>query len=328
MTKGFATGMTLQIDSISKRFGDFQAIENVTFTVEEGRMFGFLGTNGAGKTTTMRMVLDILRPDSGTITWNGISNREIPRQQFGYLPEERGLYPKMPVQDQLLYLAQLYGSNRGAVQESLDHWLGQLNIEENRNRKVEELSKGNQQKIQFLAAVLHDPEILILDEPFSGLDPVNVAQMEDAFNEMKARGKTVIFSTHQLSQAQRLCEDVAIIHRGRMLVSGDVQAVRESIGVKILRLGIAGDNQLEWLSQYSEVEIRQRHRDHVEMQIPDEGVAQRILRDTLDLGLQIELFEVTVPSLNDVFLTKVRDSGASAEDIEQITANRGEAAVA
>jgi len=330
MKEGTVSGMTLQIDRISKRFGEFQAIEDVSFTVEQGRMFGFLGTNGAGKTTTMRMVLDILRPDSGTITWNGMSNRDIPRSQFGYLPEERGLYPKMPVQEQLLYLAQLYGAEKQTAREALDHWLRQLNIEENRNRKVEELSKGNQQKIQFLAAVLHDPEILILDEPFSGLDPVNVAQMEDAFNEMKARGKTIIFSTHQLSQAQRLCEDVAIIHRGRMLIAGDVQAVRESIGVKILRLGVAGDDRLEWLSRYPEVEIRQRHRDHVEMQIPDEGVAQRILRDTLDRGMQIELFEVTVPSLNDVFLTKVRDSGASAEDIERITAStdRGEAVVA
>lgn len=313
--------MTLQIDRISKRFGDFQAIEDVSFTVEQGRMFGFLGTNGAGKTTTMRMVLDILRPDSGSITWDGTSNREIPRRQFGYLPEERGLYPKMPVQDQLLYLAQLYGAERADAQRSLDHWLAEFNIEENRNRKVEELSKGNQQKIQFLAAVLHDPDILILDEPFSGLDPVNVAQMEAAFDVMKAQGKTIIFSTHQLSQAQRLCEDVAIIHRGRMLVTGDVQAVRESIGVKILRLGVGDDTQLDWLSRYPEVSIRERHRGHVEMQIPDETVAQSILRDTLERGLQIELFEVTVPSLNDVFLTRVRDSGGSAEDIEQITAS-------
>ncbi|MDQ4044616.1 MAG: ATP-binding cassette domain-containing protein [Chloroflexota bacterium] len=313
--------MALVIEDVSKCFGDFVAIDDVSFTVEEGRMFGFLGTNGAGKTTTMRIVLDILRPDSGTIKWNGISNRRIPRQQFGYLPEERGLYPKMTVQDQLLFLAQLYGAEKRQARVALDHWLERLDIEENRHKTIEQLSKGNQQKIQFLAAVLHDPEILILDEPFSGLDPVNVAQMEGAFNDMKAQGKTIIFSTHQLSQAQRLCEDVAIIHRGRLLATGDVESVRESIDVKILRLGVAGDERIEWLAQYPNVDIRQRFRDHVEMQIPDEAVAQRILRDVLTRGEVVHLFEVTVPSLNDVFLARVRQSGASAEDIAQIEAS-------
>jgi ABC-2 type transport system ATP-binding protein len=313
--------MALMIDDISKRFGEFQAIDEVSFTVEQGRMFGFLGTNGAGKTTTMRMILDILRPDSGTITWNGIPNVDIPRDEFGYLPEERGLYPKMTVQDQLLFLAQLYGANRDAAARSLDEWLERLDIEQNRHKQIEQLSKGNQQKIQFLAAVLHDPEILILDEPFSGLDPVNVAQLEDAFLEMVARGKTVIFSTHQLDQAQRLCEDVAIIHRGRLLTAGGVHEVRESTGVKILRLGVAGEERLEWIERYPEVEIRERKRDFIEMQIPNEEVAQRILREALERGETIERFEVTVPSLNDVFLTKVCDSGASIEDLEQIRAS-------
>jgi ABC-2 type transport system ATP-binding protein len=322
--------MALVIDSISKTFGEFRAIDDMSFTVEQGRMFGFLGTNGAGKTTTMRMVLDILRPDSGTITWNGIPNVDIPRRDFGYLPEERGLYPKMTVQDQLLFLAQLYGADKGATQRALDEWLARLDIEQNRHKKIEQLSKGNQQKIQFLAAVLHDPQILILDEPFSGLDPVNVAQLEDAFLEMVGRGKTVIFSTHQLDQAQRLCEDIAIIHRGRLLVTGGVQSVRESIGVKILRLGVAGTEGLDWIEHYPEVEVRRRARDFVEMQIPDEAVAQRILREALERGETIERFEVTVPSLNDVFLTKVRDSGASVEDIEHIraSAEHGQAVVA
>jgi ABC-2 type transport system ATP-binding protein len=278
----------------------------------------------------MRMILDIIRPDAGTITWDGVSNVDIPRRRFGYLPEERGLYPKMTVQDQLLFLAQLYGAGRDTARRALDEWLARLDIEQNRARPVEQLSKGNQQKIQFLAAVLHNPDILILDEPFSGLDPVNVAQLEDAFLEMVARGKTVIFSTHQLDQAQRLCEDVAIIHQGRLLVTGAVEAVRESIGVKILRLGVAGDERVEWLDRFPGVEIRQRQRDHVEMEIPDEAVAQDILREALDRGETIERFEVTVPSLNDVFLTKVLESGASVEDLERIraSATRGQAVVA
>lgn len=320
--------MALAIEGISKDFGEFRAIDDITFTVEEGRMFGFLGTNGAGKTTTMRMVLDIIRPDSGTITWNGRSNQDIPRNGFGYLPEERGLYPKMAVQDQLLFLAQLYGAGRQQVQASLDRWLKRFNIEENRTKQVEQLSKGNQQKIQFLAAVLHDPNILILDEPFSGLDPVNAAQMEEAFNEMKGQGKTVIFSTHQLDQAQKMCEDVAIIHRGRLLIAGDVQSVRESTGVKVLRLGIAGDDRLDWLDRYPEVVVRSRRREYVEMQIPDESVAQRILRDALDQQLHVERFEVTFPSLNDIFLTKVEEAGATVQDIEQIRAAASGEAVA
>src|SRR5690606_9778351 len=147
MKEGTVSGMALVIDNISKTFGEFRAIEDVSFTVEQGRMFGFLGTNGAGKTTTMRMVLDILRPDSGSITWNGIPNVDIPRDDFGYLPEERGLYPKMTVQDQLLFLAQLYGADQDAARRSLDDWLARLDIEQNRHRKIEQLSKGNQQKI-------------------------------------------------------------------------------------------------------------------------------------------------------------------------------------
>src|SRR5680860_905041 len=155
--------LTLSIDRVSKNFGDFRVIDDVSFDVQQGRMFGFLGTNGAGKTTTMRMILDIIRADTGTISWNGTLTSDVSRREFGYLPEERGLYPKMPVDDQLLFLAQLYGAERQAAQRSLDHWLTRLEIEENRHKRVEQLSKGNQQKIQFLAAVLHDPEVLILD---------------------------------------------------------------------------------------------------------------------------------------------------------------------
>lgn len=320
--------MSLSIDRIRKNFGDFRAIDDVSFDVEQGRVFGFLGTNGAGKTTTMRMVLDIIRPDSGSITWNGTANQQIPRREFGYLPEERGLYPRMTVEDQLLFLAQLYGAEKQALMQSLDRWLERLDIEENRHKKIDQLSKGNQQKVQFLAAVLHAPDLLILDEPFSGLDPVNAVQMEDAFNEMKAQGKTVIFSTHQLDQAQKMCEDVAIIHRGQLLVNGDVQSVRESTGVKILRLSVTGDDQLDWIGRYPNVELRGRFRDYVEVQIPDESVAQRILRDALAAGHQIERFEVTSPSLNDIFLTKVQGDGASAEDLEQVrAASREEVAV-
>jgi len=188
--------MGLVVDSINKSFGQLHAIKDLSMEVREGSIFGFLGANGAGKTTTMRMILDIIRPDSGRITWNGQDVREVPRRNWGYLPEERGLYPKVSVEDQLVFLARLNGLSKSAAHKHLDEWLERFQITEYRKKKAEELSKGNQQKIQFLAAIVHDPQILIMDEPFSGLDPVNAIVLKEALLEMRNRGKTLIFSTH------------------------------------------------------------------------------------------------------------------------------------
>jgi len=190
--------MSLIVEHINKSFGQVQAIVDLSMEVEEGALFGFLGANGAGKTTTMRMILDIFRPDSGQITWNGKEVREVARRNWGYLPEERGLYPKMEVEEQLLCLARLNGLSKQVASRELDAWLERLQINANRKKKIEELSKGNQQKVQFLAAILHNPAVLIMDEPFNGLDPVNANVLKEAFLEMQRRGKTIIFSTHQL----------------------------------------------------------------------------------------------------------------------------------
>ena len=297
--------MGLEIHDVSKSFGDFLAVDDVSFTVQPGRIFGFLGTNGAGKTTTMRMILDIYRPDAGTITWNGTSNRDIPRREFGYLPEERGLYPKMRVDEQLLFLAQLYGARKEQAEKDLAAWLDRLSITENRTKRVEQLSKGNQQKIQFLAAVLHDPEILILDEPFSGLDPVNANQMEEAFLEMRDRGKTIVFSTHQLDSAQELCQDVAIIDRGKLLITGDVRSVRRSTGQRIVRLAAANDPALFWLDDLPDVRVTARREDYVEMSVQDDDDARRVLAEAMARKLDVTRFEITSPSLNDIFLALV-----------------------
>ncbi|MBE3561956.1 MAG: ATP-binding cassette domain-containing protein, partial [Ktedonobacteraceae bacterium] len=190
--------MGLVVEHINKSFGQFQVIKDLSMQVREGTIFGFLGANGAGKTTTMRMILDIIRPDSGSITWNGQEVRKVPRRIWGYLPEERGLYPKMVVEEQLLFLARLNGLSKQAASRELEEWLERFQITVNRKKKIEELSKGNQQKVQFLATILHDPHILIMDEPFSGLDPVNASVLKDALLEMHRRGKTIVFSTHQL----------------------------------------------------------------------------------------------------------------------------------
>jgi ABC-2 type transport system ATP-binding protein len=296
----------LKIENITKTFGSFTAVNNVSFEVRPGTIFGFLGTNGAGKTTTMRMILDIIRPDSGSITWNGTPTRDLERARFGYLPEERGLYPKMQVEEQLLFIGQLYGASKRDVQTRIDQWLDLFNITENRHKTVESLSKGNQQKIQFLAAVLHDPEILIMDEPYSGLDPVNAQQMKDAFHELVGQGKTLIFSTHQLNDAQELSSDVAIIHRGNLLISGPVDDVRRSTGEHYLRFAVAGDKQLAWLDELPTVHVVDRRADFVEIGVPDEDVARDILRIAMDRELPVTMFEIDYPSLNDVFIELVK----------------------
>lgn len=298
--------MSLDIQHVTKRFGNITAVNDISFKVEPGRIFGFLGTNGSGKTTTMRMILDIIRPDSGQITWNGTSTQDLPRSMFGYLPEERGLYPKMVVEDQLLFLAQLYGADKKAAKAELDAWLERLNITGNRRKTVDQLSKGNQQKIQMIASLLHDPEILILDEPFSGLDPVNAEQMKSAFLEMRDRGKTIIFSTHQLDDAQELSSHVSIIHRGRMMVAGSVEDVRKSTGENYVRLAIADDPVIGWLDEHPEAHVVRRRMDYVEFAVPDEGYARNILQDAVRRRLPVLRFEIDYPSLNDVFMTQVK----------------------
>ena len=310
--------MSLDVSNITKTFNNFTAVSDISFTVQPGRIFGFLGTNGAGKTTTMRMILDIIRPDTGTITWNGTPTRDLPREMFGYLPEERGLYPKMEVEDQLQFIGQLYGASASDIDARITEWLERLNITENRKKTVEQLSKGNQQKIQFLASLLHDPEILILDEPFSGLDPVNAEQMKNAFREMRDRGKTIIFSTHQLDDAQELSSDVAIIHRGRLMTSGSVEEVRQSVGEHYVRVAIAGDPQVAWLDEIPELHVVRRRQDFVEVAVPDAAFArEQVLAEAIRRELPVTKFEIDYPSLNDVFLTLVQQMPAEMQPTEE-----------
>src|SRR6186997_95993 len=209
----------LRIDSLRKRFDQVQALDGVTFDVEPGQVFGFLGANGAGKTTTMRIVLGFLHADEGTVMWNDREARAWPRKTWGYMPEERGLYLRMPVLEQLVFFASLYGVPRRRATDDAKHWLARFRISDYADRKAETLSKGNQQKVQYIATVLHDPDVLLMDEPFSGLDPVNASLLKSAFLEMRDQGKTIIFSTHQLEQAEELCDSVAIIDHGRLVTT-------------------------------------------------------------------------------------------------------------
>ncbi len=297
--------MGLVVEHINKSFGQFQAIQDLSMEVKEGSIFGFLGANGAGKTTTMRMILDIIRPDSGHITWNGKDVREVPRRNWGYLPEERGLYPKMRVEEQLLFLARLNGLSKQAAQKELDEWLERFQINANRKRKVEELSKGNQQKVQFLATVLHDPAILIMDEPFSGLDPVNASVLKDAFLEMHRRGKTIIFSTHQLEQAEELCEDIVIINKGQAIVQGRVREVKHQHGRNVVHLKLDNDPEARWLDALEGVQVTRRRQDYIEMQIQANLNPNLIVEAALSHGGIVSRFELAEPSLTDIFIEHV-----------------------
>jgi ABC-2 type transport system ATP-binding protein len=301
--------MSLTVEHINKWFGQFQAIKDLSMEVKEGALFGFLGPNGAGKTTTMRMILDILRPDSGSITWNSKDVRQVPRRNWGYLPEERGLYPKMRVDEQLLFLARLNGVSKQDAEKALDEWLERFQITVNRTRKLEELSKGNQQKVQFLAAILHNPAILMMDEPFSGLDPVNANVLKEAFLEMHRRGKTIIFSTHQLEQVEELCEDAVIINKGQSVVQGSVREIKRQHGRNVARLKLDNDPEGNWLATLEGVQVTKRRQDYIEVQLQANFNPNLIVEAVLQHGGIISLFELTEPSLTDIFIELV---GASA----------------
>ncbi|MDQ6683459.1 MAG: ATP-binding cassette domain-containing protein [Chloroflexota bacterium] len=305
--------MSLVVDHISKRFGAILALDDATFTVEPGRIFGLLGANGAGKTTSMRIVLDILRPDSGTVTWEGRPNTALPRRTWGYLPEERGLYLRMRVGELLRFFASLYGVSSADASREVDAWLERFRISEYLGRKVEELSKGNQQKIQFIAAILHDPQVLIMDEPFSGLDPVNVQLLKEAFLAMRDRGKTLIFSTHQMETVEELCESIAILDRGRVVVSGAVRDVKRAMGRQVVRLAIDGDGT-GWVEQIPGVRLTRRGEDYLELHVASGSDPEEILRAALARGDRVTRFEIAEPSLEEIFIEHV---GRRAEEPER-----------
>ena len=319
--------MSLVVDSISKRFGDVVALDGVSFTVAPGSIFGLLGANGAGKTTSMRIVLDILRADTGRVTWDGVENLAMPRRTWGYLPEERGLYAKMRVGEQLRFFAALYGVGDAAARDEIADWLERFRIPDYVDRKVEELSKGNQQKIQFIAAILHDPDVLIMDEPFTGLDPVNVRLLKEAFGEMQDRGKTLIFSTHQMETVEELCEAIAIIDRGHVVVSGAVRDVKRSMGRQVVRLATAGGgNGLPWLQQLPGVSVTADREDYVELRIPADRDPEEILRAALERDERVTRFEIAEPSLEEIFVEHVGRRAVSEEEEHLATTGREAAA--
>lgn len=299
--------MVLELEHVTKRFGKFTAVDDLSLTIPEKEMFGFLGANGAGKTTTFRMVLGLLEPTSGRISWDGNTIDYSTSPIIGYLPEERGLYPKLKVRDQVVYLARLRGMKKPDILKELDYWLNRFKVPEYANKKVEELSKGNQQKIQFIASVIHKPKLLILDEPFSGLDPVNVELLKSAVLELKEKGTTIVFSSHRMEHVEEMCEHLCIMHKGRPVVHGALKEIKRAFGRK--NLVIHADFKLEFLSGFPGVEKVKQTAEGVHLQIEGEKAAEAILKEIAGRGF-VRKFVLEEPSLNDIFIEKV---GASYE---------------
>lgn len=296
---------TLQVENVTKRYGDFTAVGDLSFNVKAGRVFGFLGPNGAGKTTTIRMIVGITAPDEGHIELFGerISNQS--QNRIGYLPEERGLYKKMKVQDQLRYFAALKDVSQMEADKLIDFWLDRMKLSEWKKKKTTDLSKGMQQKIQFISTVLHNPDLLILDEPFSGLDPVNVEFLIEVVAELKAQHKTIIFSTHLMETAERLCDDIILVNKSRKVIGGTLREVKAGFSKNLIALRCVGGETV--LADKSLVAKMVEHADEKEIELAENADAQILLKRLIESGATISKFEQVEPSLNDIFIEKVKE---------------------
>jgi ABC-2 type transport system ATP-binding protein len=295
----------LQVEHVTKQYGDKTAVNSIDLQVKQGEIFGLLGANGAGKTTTMRMVLGLIYPDQGKILWKGQGYRDELRTLLGYLPEERGLYPKLKISEQIHYLAELRGMKRKEADKSLKSWLERFEVPEYYNKRVEELSKGNQQKIQFIAAVIHNPDILILDEAFSGLDPVNVELLKTTVKSLRNEGKTILFSSHRMEHVEELCENICILHKSNTVLKGSLREIKAAFPKERVILETAGPiHGLESLQGVTSVE---KHVTGYELRIKDAGAAQGILHHAMAQST-VQRFQIMEPTLNEIFIKKVGSS--------------------
>lgn len=294
---------SLVVDNVTKRFDEFTAVDGLSFEVRPGRVFGFLGPNGAGKTTTIRMIVGITAPDEGEIRLFGERVGPNVQDRIGYLPEERGLYKKMKVVDQLRYFAALKGLSGSDADKRIDRWLERMKLAEWKSKKTTDLSKGMQQKIQFISTVLHEPDLLILDEPFSGLDPVNVEFMIDVLSEFRQNEKTVIFSTHLMETAERLCHDIILINKSKKVIGGSLREVKESYGHNMIAL--RGSNFGRVLDDKTLVNAVAEHADELEVELAVGADGQDLLKKLIAAGATVTKFEQVEPTLNDIFIEKV-----------------------
>jgi len=300
-----ANETTVKLDRVTKSFGEFTAVSELSLDVRAGRVFGLLGPNGAGKTTTIRMIVNITAPDSGTILLFGRKINPGLQDRIGYLPEERGLYKKMRVVDQLRFFAEIKNMRGKQVETKIDDWLARVKLSDWKTKRASELSKGMQQKIQFVTAVIHDPDVLILDEPFSGLDPVNVELMKEIVLDLKRAGKTIIFSTHQMEVAEKICDDICLLNRSRKVFEGSLREIKKSFGRNSVAVRCEGGDGV--LDDPALVSKLVRHADEAQALLAPGANAQTLLKRLIDSGAVIGKFEMVEPSLNDIFITKVTE---------------------
>ena len=294
--------MGLKLQNVSKTFIGKKAVQDISFEVDKPGVFGLLGTNGAGKTTTIRMLLGIIKKDTGEITWNG---REVSRENvnFGYLPEERGVYPKTKIHDQLMYFAELKGMKRQEAEEAIKKWAKILKVEEYIPMPAEKLSKGNQQKIQFMTSVLHDPELIVLDEPFSGLDPVNTEILKNVIIDLVKEGKYIIMSSHQMASIEEFCSDILILNKGKTVLQGNLKEIKE--GYRANRLEIVAEESIDKYINNDSMKIEFSKNNEYSIKITDEKDAHQLLNTLISNNIVVNKFEIKKPTLNDIFIEKV-----------------------
>lgn len=296
------TNAMLDIVDIRKRFADVQALDGCSFSVERGRMLGFLGPNGAGKTTAMRTIFGLAEPDSGEVFWDGRPIRFQDRLRFGYMPEERGLYPRMPVAEQVVYFGRLHGMPADDARTAAKCWLQRLGLDQRGMAKLEELSHGNQQRAQLAAALVHEPDLLVLDEPFAGLDPIAVQMLAAVLRAEAERGAAVLFSSHQLDLVQDICEDVAIIDHGRVVATGTLDELRQRSPHRQIELRLEGAPH--WLPQVDGVEVVERHDGTLRLAAGRDVDPELVLAEA-ERGAQVVGFSYGPPSLAELFLELV-----------------------
>jgi ABC-2 type transport system ATP-binding protein len=297
----------LEIRDLTKRYGDVAALDGASFNVARGRIVGFLGPNGAGKTTTMRAIFGLVRPDEGEVRWDGKSVGPEERARFGYMPEERGLYPKMKVSEELAYLAELSGMNRAAAKEAAVRWLGRLGLGDRTDARLEELSHGNQQRVQLAAALVHDPELVVLDEPFSGLDPLGVESLAEMLEEIAATGVAVVFSSHQLDLVEDVCQDVVIIDHGRIVLAGVVEELKAASPHRSLEVDVNGE---PWVPVLPGDTVTSRHDGRARVLVDASVDLNGVLGSARRAG-EVTAFSFEPPTLTDLFLEAVSEGGRS-----------------
>ncbi len=305
----------LEIDDLAKRYGNVVALDGASFTARPGRIVGFLGPNGAGKTTTMRCVFGLVRADRGTVRWKGQPVDRDARLRFGYMPEQRGLYPRMRVGEQVSYFAQQHGLTPRDADAAGRRWLERMGLGDRAKSKLEELSHGNQQRVQLTVALAHDPELLVLDEPFSGLDPIGIATMTDVLHDRAANGVGVVFSSHQLDLVEDVCEDVVIIARGRVVAAGAIDELKTRSGRRHLEIEVVGSDG-SWLDGDGSLTVLEQDGDRVKLLVRDDVDLDALLARARDAG-EVRTFAYQAPKLSELFMEAVTPTPAPTTSLAE-----------